>query len=73
MERRLLDLWSPKLGPCHPSTLIYSRLTREALCEPRVVQFTICLTLHPNTFLLAGSKICARAKLNVALPSGVQQ
>jgi len=56
MSGRLLDLGSPGLRFCHPSTFIYGGLARKALGEARVVQLTIGLALHPDAFFLSGSQ-----------------
>jgi hypothetical protein len=65
-EARLLDLGSPELRLCHPSTLIYGDLTSEALCEARVIQLTVSLTLHPDALFLPGSQICSSGHINTA-------
>ena len=65
-EARLLDLGSPKLRFCHPSTLIYGGLASEALCEARVIEFTVSLTLHPDALFLPGSQIYNSGHVNTA-------
>jgi hypothetical protein len=42
---------------CHPPMLIYGDLASEALCEARVIQFTISPMLHPDALFLPGSQI----------------